>query len=138
MQEHLKTDGLNSHTPVLNGQKTYILSLENYYDSQKECYRKIITIDREPNKLLKSLIKKLNHTKLSPFKSFDNCCDRKQRCLYAICNPHHKYEFMSIEELPELFSWLVMNGYTINTSITKMLQNSEIRLENKMICFINE
>lgn len=119
--------------------KTYILSLENYYDSSKECYRKIITIDREPEKHLKTLVKRLNRTKLSPFKSFMNTCDKKQGCLYAICDPQDKCQYLCIEQLPELFSWLVMNGYTINTSITKMLQNSEIRMDNNtMICFINE
>lgn len=116
--------------------KTYILSLENYYDSQKECYRKIITIDREPEKQLKILVKRLNRTKLSPFDY--NKTDKNQKCLYAICNPQDNSQFITIEELPVLFTWLMTNGYVINTSITNMLQKSDIRLENKMICFINE
>jgi len=113
--------------------KTYILSLSNYYDSQKECYRKIITIDREPNGNLKQLIKRINRVKLSPFKG-----NEKTDCLYAIYNPGDKRELICIEELPILFSWLLSNGYVINTSITNMLQKSEIKLENKIICFINE
>ena len=117
--------------------KTYIISLENYYDSSKECYRKIITIDREPQKQLKNLIKRLNRTKLSPFNNHMNSCDKKG-CLYAICNPQDKTQFLCVEQIPELFSWLVMNEYAINTSMTKMFQNSDIKLYKSIICVINE
>jgi hypothetical protein len=112
---------------------TYILSLVNYYDSQRECYKKIITIDREPNGNLKQYIKRINQVKLSPFKGSE-----KINCLYAILNPNDRNELICIEKLPVLFSWLVANGYVINTSVTNMFQKSDIKLENKMICFINE
>jgi len=47
---------------------------------------------------------------------------------------------MVVDEVPDLISYLVMNGYSVDTSITKMLNTSEIRFDNnlgnKLICFV--
>jgi hypothetical protein len=47
---------------------------------------------------------------------------------------------MSVDEVPTLISFLVSNGYTVDTSITKMFNDSDIRFDtntgNKLICFI--
>jgi hypothetical protein len=47
---------------------------------------------------------------------------------------------MTVDEVPTLISFLVSNGYTVDTSITKMFNQSEIRFDtnfgNKLICFI--
>jgi hypothetical protein len=47
---------------------------------------------------------------------------------------------MVVDEVPNLLSFLMTNGYSINTSITKMLNTSDIRFEtenaNKIICVI--
>jgi hypothetical protein len=44
---------------------------------------------------------------------------------------------MCDEEIPDLFSFLAANNYKINTSLTKMMNTSPIRLENNTIlCFI--
>jgi hypothetical protein len=47
---------------------------------------------------------------------------------------------MTVDEVPNLISFLVSTGYTVDTSITKMLNQSDIRFDtnigNKLICFI--
>jgi hypothetical protein len=47
---------------------------------------------------------------------------------------------MVTDEIPDLLSYLVSAGYTVDTSITKMLNNSDIRFDttdgNKLICFV--
>jgi len=47
---------------------------------------------------------------------------------------------MVTDDVPDLISFLVSNGYTVDTSITKMFNNSEIRFDtnvgNKLICFV--
>ena len=47
---------------------------------------------------------------------------------------------MVVDEVPNLMSFLLSNGYDINTSITKMLNTSDIRFEtenaNKIICLV--
>jgi hypothetical protein len=45
---------------------------------------------------------------------------------------------MTVDEIPNLFSFLSMNGYIIDTRITKMLQTSDIQYGgNKIICMIH-
>jgi hypothetical protein len=47
---------------------------------------------------------------------------------------------MIVDEVPNLLSFLMSNGCSINTSITKMLNTSDIRFEtenaNKIICVV--
>ena len=47
---------------------------------------------------------------------------------------------MVVDEVPDLISFLVENGYTVDTSITKMFNTSDIRFDtntgNKLICFV--
>jgi len=47
---------------------------------------------------------------------------------------------MSVDEIPDLFSFLLSNGYTIDTSITKMMNQSSIRYKtdnsNELIALI--
>jgi hypothetical protein len=47
---------------------------------------------------------------------------------------------MTTCEIPELFSFLLSNGYKIDTSITNMLNDSDIQIgatdSKKIICFI--
>jgi hypothetical protein len=49
-------------------------------------------------------------------------------------------DLMITDEIPDLISYLVSAGYTVDTSITKMLNNSDIRFDtkdgNKLICFV--
>jgi hypothetical protein len=49
-------------------------------------------------------------------------------------------DLMAVDEVPTLISYLVSNGYTVDTSITKMFYQSDIRFDtntgNKLICFI--
>jgi dTDP-4-dehydrorhamnose 3,5-epimerase-like enzyme len=49
-------------------------------------------------------------------------------------------DLMVVDEVPNLISYLVSNGYTVDTSITKMFNDSDIRFDtntgNKLICFV--
>jgi hypothetical protein len=47
---------------------------------------------------------------------------------------------MVVDEVPDLFAFLLSNGYKIDTSLTKMMNGSDIRFQtenaNKIIAFI--
>ena len=49
-------------------------------------------------------------------------------------------DLMVVDEIPDLISYLVSNGYSVDTSITKMFNTSEVRFNsntgNKLICFV--
>lgn len=116
---------------------TYTLSLEPFYDTHHGCYRKVITIDRTPTGPLTGLVKKVKPALLSPFqKSFDPCCKQKG-CLDVIHAQGDVNNLLTVDDLPSLYSFLVTNGYTIDTAITQMMNQSEVRMSNPLICFIS-
>jgi hypothetical protein len=58
-------------------------------------------------------------------------------CIFAIFHPNHKNKLLTVDELPDLMTFLVDNGYTIDTSITKMLMKSNVKPSNDLICYVS-
>ena len=125
---------------------TYTLFGTPFYDRYTQCYKKIIKINKMPteNTPLKTIVKQINNPILSPFQanssfsSCSNCCNSSyQSCMNVITKLNNPHELMCIEDIPELFSFLVSNNYTIDTSITKMMQQSNVKFNNDLICFIS-
>jgi hypothetical protein len=89
---------------------------------------------------------------LSEFKEPSNC-SRLQTCGLGLRslrfldgysgysnNSYSCSDLMTVDEIPDLFSFLLSNGYTIDTSITKMMNQSSIRYKtnnsNELIALI--
>ena len=45
-------------------------------------------------------------------------------------------DLMCIDEMPWLFEFLINNGYTIDTSVTKVFQKTEVKMWGELICTI--
>jgi hypothetical protein len=93
---------------------------------------------------LNAIIKNVGPIKLSPFQTDSafsgcnsGCGNLSQCCNVLITKINNKHDLMCIDELPTLFQFLVTNGFTIDTSITKMMQNSNVKLSNDLICFFS-
>ena len=121
-----------------------------YYDSKTQCYKKVIKLNRPPppNSPLNQIIKRVGPIRLSPFQvdsTFSgcggNCCGGcgsiAQCCNLLITTLQDKNNLMCVDDIPNLFSFLITNGFTIDTSITKMMQNSNVKLSNDLICFFS-
>ena len=117
--------------------QVYSLTSHPYYDTCNGCYRNILVLNKEPAGPLKKIVKRINPTLLSPFQDPPmNCCDN-DRCVYAIHN-RNGHGLACVDSVPELFSFLLSNGYQIDTSITTMMQKSPVKLNNNsLICFIS-
>lgn len=113
---------------------TYTLSTQPYYEAINQCYKIIIVIDRKPNAPLSNIVKTIQTPKLSPFQQASPC-EPIKNCANAILNPETK-ELLRVDDLSVLFSYLMNNGYTIDTELTKMLNNTHLNITNKLICFI--
>jgi hypothetical protein len=117
----------------------YTLSTQPYLDLHNKCYKKIITINCRPNGPLLDHVKQISPPKLSPFKESSSCYT-STNCIFAItaidCSNLSHDNLMTIDDIPNLFSFLSMNGYTIDSNLTKILQKSNIRLSNDLLCFI--
>lgn len=127
--------------------KTVSLFSQPYLDTYNKCYKNIVVINLLPMGPLSQLVRFVNFPKLSEFKQ-DSPCSKIKQCGYALmtlggCNTgcgKNGCDLMTTDEIPDLISYLASNGYTVDTSITKMFNTSEIRFDtnngNKLICFV--
>ena len=110
---------------------SYAIFSRPYYDAYEERYKNILTINKKPTGELLKLIRRVKFFPLSPFKRL-----QREPCGYGICMEGNK--LATTDEIPELFSFLMTNGYTIDTSLTKMMNESDVRIndEYKLVAFI--
>ena len=131
--------------PPIQEAKTFALFSQSYLDTYNQCYKNIVVINLQPQGPLSNLVRFTKFPPLSEFKQQGPCSPLK-KCGYALmslsgynmgCGGE---DLMVIDEVPDLISYLAMNGYSVDTSITKMFNTSEIRFDNnlgnKLICFV--
>ena len=121
-----------------------------FYDERNQCYKKIIRINKFPQGPgpLQQIVKRVRSPRLSKFDVFSYSCGSgtcsgssnvfNPPCIYVVCNPNAPHEFLTVDELPDLMSFLIDNGYKIDTSITKMLMKSNVKPSNDLICYISD
>ena len=146
---HFSSPGLKRGTPPppIQGARTVSLFSQPYLDTYNQCYKNIVVVNLMPQGPLSHLVRLVKFPPLSKFKQPGPCTPLKD-CGYALsslggCNAgcgKFGSDLMSVDEVPNLISYLVSNGYSIDTSITKMFNTSEIRFDtnmgNKLICFV--
>jgi len=116
----------------------YQLKTEIYLDKHEKCYKKIVIIDPTPNDPeIKKILRQIHREKLSPFDQQNNCCSSQSKCISAFIDPMCSCDLLCIDKIGNLFSYLISNGYKINTSITKIMLKGDVRIPN-LICFIEK
>lgn len=120
---------------------SYIISSKPYYDSRNESYCNILAINREPIGPLASIVRRINPNKLSDFQTFNNdCCGSytTDRCIYAIKNicDYSNCDYLSIDNISELFTFLMNNGYTIDTSLTNIMRKAPLKTNSPLMFMI--
>ena len=103
--------------------KTFTLFSQPYLDRINQCYLDLITLNNMPMGPLKDLVVSVRLPPLSEFKQ-EGPCSRTQMCVFVLRSPY-RCCLMTIDELPELMSYLVENNYSLNKSITKILQKND-------------
>lgn len=132
--------------------KTVTLFSQPYLDTKHNCYKNIVTINTIPYGPLSNFVRRVKLKNLSPFNNIinDYTCNNYNNCKYALssmntfnvnCNKFNDCcELMTAEQIPNLISFLLSNGYSVDTSITKMFNDGPISLSpwdtSKLICFI--
>lgn len=130
--------------------KTVSLFSQPFLDTYNQCYKNIVVVNLKPQGPLADLVRFVKFPPLSEFKQPGPCSPLKQ-CGYALMSlgtcstgclrkTSDGSDLMVVDEVPTLISYLVSNGYSVDTSITKMFNESDIRFDtntgNKLICFI--
>ncbi|MFY7730793.1 MAG: hypothetical protein ACOVRN_14825 [Flavobacterium sp.] len=133
-------------TPIPTEAKTVSLFSQPYLDTYNQCYKNIVVVNLKPQGPLGEIVRFVKFPPLSEFKQATPCNPLKD-CGYALmsldgcgCGTKFGSDLMVVDEVPTLISYLLSNGYTVDTSITKMFNTSDIRFDtnlgNKLICFI--
>jgi hypothetical protein len=124
--------------------KTVTLFSQPYLDTYNQCYKNIVTINLLPQGPLVNFVRRIQFPPLSTFKIPNgngiNGNNSKQCGLALFSLENCNTNLMVTDEVPTLFSFLLSNGYSIDTSITKMLNESDLQFEtntgNKIIAMI--
>ena len=117
------------------------LTTEPFYDTGTQCYKNIITINALPKGPLRRIIRRIQFNKLGPDRGYSRCTPVR-KCGLALINFGMgccQGNWMSPNEIPDLFSFLAESGYTIDTSVTNMMSLGDVKLDNprKILCFIS-
>lgn len=133
---HTPTHSRNSNRSIIEPMETnptsslFALYLEPFRNTYQNTYQTIITLDTFPNGPIQSRITRMNPPSLSPFQTVSNTMNSPDSCIYVVNHTtdhnHKKYQYMTKEDIPDLFSYLIRNGYVIDTSLTKMMNQSTI------------
>lgn len=113
--------------------RTFTISTQPFYDEYNKCYKNILTCNVEPSGPLKQFVRKLRLPKLSPFQ-VEGPCYPIPKCALAITQFDELSckcdNLMSPNQMPDLMTFLLSNGYQIETQLTNMLNQSEVKQTN--------
>ena len=127
-----------------NGAKTFTITSQPFYDQYNQCYKNILMVNVEPSGPIRRIVRRIKIPRLSPFQR-EGPCNPIPKCGLALqslneyqigcCKTNSGCNLMTPDEIPDLVSFLIGNGYQIETQITNMLNQSELKLSNKKLGF---
>jgi hypothetical protein len=94
-------------------------------------------VNIEPEGPLRRLVRRIQLPRLSPFQK-EGPCYSVQKCglaIHSLLELTNGCNLMTPDEIPGLISFLQSNGYQIETQITNMLNQSEVKINNKRLVF---
>lgn len=142
-----------------HGQSTFVLYLEPILNTYYQTYQNVITVSAMPRGPLADMVTLINLPKLSPFqqagvfsapysgRGIGSCVHVLLRYPKSACAStvgKNADLFLGADDIPSVLGYLISNGYKVDTSITKMLQNGragscerQFSGDRKMICLVN-
>lgn len=127
---------------------TFTLSYQPFLDTYNKCYKNIVTTNIIPQGPLRRLVRQIKMPPLSHFQ-VPGPCNPIQQCALALVslgNNNYYYTgssgcgkygsgcgLMTPDEIPDLLSFLLENGYQMETQITNMINQSGTKISNKNI-----
>ena len=142
----------NLESPFSSPSGSVVLYLEPVLNSYFKSYQNILTLSAIPPGPLKNMVFRMQFPKLSPFSTSSPFSPfSTSSCIYVLSrytrsvNMNDNDSFMYADDIPSVLSYLQMNGYIIDTSLTTMLQKSEIRIggntgsscNRRMVCMFS-
>ena len=135
---------------MMSGIKTFTITSHPFYDQYNQCYKNILMVNAEPRGPIRRIVRRIKLPKLSPFQR-EGQCNPIPQCGLALqslrgteyntnqytgcCKLNSGCDLMTPDEIPDLITFLIGNGYQIETQITNMLNQSELKLSNRKLGF---
>ena len=114
---------------------TIVLYLEPILNTYHQNYMNVLTLSSIPNGPLRELVYAISPEKLSPFQVSSWQCSSS--CTYVLGRYRNRKPtmntvntFMYANDIPSVISFLRANGYTIDTNITDLLNQSNVNMTN--------
>lgn len=126
---------------------TFTITSQPFYDQYNQCYKNILMVNVEPKGPLRKFVRRIQLPKLSPFYQ-EGPCNPIPKCGLALqqigsscCSSSlsscSSSSLMTPNEIPDLITFLLANGYQLETQLTTMLNQSEVKIAgNKKIAFM--
>lgn len=128
---------------------TIVFYLEPILNPYNKVYQNVITLSCMPEGPLKDLVITKSFPKLSPFQQ--GPITHRDQCMYVLSrypkkstpfNMGNNDTFMNGEDVPSLLSYLSTNGYKVESDLTRLIFDSNIKntMNNsqryrKLICY---
>ncbi len=109
-----------------------------YLDSLSKCYKRVAIVNKKPEDIYFSkLIKTVPKKKRSKYEDI-YCCDRPPHCVNIIKNPENLDEYLSIDDMDILLSYLMEDGYKIETKLTSVFMKNKLYKNSDLICIVSK
>jgi hypothetical protein len=120
---------------------SYSVHCVPFYDIRQQQYIKILCVNAAPTGALASRVRLIRPPRLS------GLCDPNNagRCIHAITatgtgtgtGTAAATDYMTPDDLPELFAFLMTNGYTVDTGLTKLAAKHQSSAAGALVCIIS-
>jgi hypothetical protein len=117
--------------------KTFTITSSPYYDRYSQQYQNILMLNIEPEGPLRRFVRRIQLPRLTSFqteKSEETCglvltnfLNNNQN-YYNNNQNNNKNGLMTPNDIPDLYSFLTANGYQIDTQLTNMMNQSQVKL----------
>ncbi len=133
--EHGNQDqGSDFGQDFVRSSNTFVLYLEPFLNTYYQAYQNVITVNVVPCGPFSDLVSKISVSALSPFQSAGQYASpfyRASNCMnvvvrYPCASIKDADAFMGQDDIPMVLGYLIDNGYTVDTSLTNMLNKSRI------------
>ena len=115
--------------------RTFTITSSPYYDRCSQQYQNILMLNVEPEGPLRAFVRRLRLPRLTPFQTerseekcglvLTNFLNNNQNQNY---NNKNNNWLMTPNDIPDLYSFLTSNGYQIDTQLTNMMNQSQVKL----------
>jgi hypothetical protein len=116
-------------SPFSSENTNIVMYLEPFLDSYNKTYLNILTFSGMPKGPLEKMVARINPPALSEYQSYSSMSGIGG-CMHALLRypksgmgsmKKNNHVYMYADDIPSVLSYLISNGYTIDTHMTNML-----------------